>query len=1528
VAERNPSWLDYLTYATTSKRLPTPEVVPVAAPFDASLYSQEELRLMGQPDLAKQAERLERDVAQAGILGADIERPRGLLGYLKEGAAEAIDNPVVKGLFQAMSVIGATGRQIVNTVGTVAESEINPLVWLNNRMEEYTYGRVRTQQEREQSIDQKLQKVPGAADFSSFLTESLGVTPAKPAERPSVEKWVDDIKSYRGSGELYEELKLTQDAGILEKSWKLPAAFILDVQSAGGPRGFVRFGSNNLSRKNVGEVLGNQASDTFKTFAKRGVDETEKAFDDRATLFAAKVTRGNLNNRSSGVADVFEDEFGEKLGKEAFMSLPKDLRGGLGVGFYDSRIGNINAGGYATKAIVRALGMDPKLLGTKWNPIVGYQALKNNARVTQVGKFLNNIGLESTMWGAFVNASIKNATDEDLVYNYSQFMSKAARDPAGRIAEIIGEETLPVKAWLRDYDLMASDQKALYDRVNEFITDPKKLEGVTELDELDRMAMEYATLYRSIYDNIHARFVEEGLPVDYLNEFHPVIFDTQKLKKDGLKLNNIFFDAQGNSIADKLGFELGKKSDVTKPGYVNLPGRTYDPTKERSIFIVKVDNPDGTVGFRSAHIKEMQDQLLEAGMQPQYLKYLKSNPGEILGDYADRAAKVIARKKLTNELYQAGLAFRGNIPKITARYGERVEAIIAGMRPDQLDRLTTDFMRDETRFNEYVTQLNTRLAAAYDSADPAAVKQADAEIASFMTAMTKLGDVYIEKVMTPKALANYRKLLEAFDEAVDMGDATTAREFRKRIDEAKNDAMRIRDEGPRVRAATVESNVDRKAYEEYLDSVLGGVKRSSEELKQRYNLSDLGALDAEDVKKVALIPDELDGMIAGENLRESLGKWLRYNSRYELDDLTQTKIIDAFNAATQGFRTGATFGGGPGFVSRNGIGATSNNITVADANANSYADAQRAWWTRFTTDIALGPLETLRGKNAEDYLAKLITDGKLGDDAAALAKSDIIRLGKVSIDTVARIRKQTVIERLSTVKAKDYDGTLDILYETNIEAGVYDPYRSIAMYSGLKRDANLASMLNSDDDWISIRNDRKPLRAERIEVDVPLTKGKVKVSIKKPTFVTQRREGESTGAAFIRGAKATVIPTEEDPRSIFQKATEAYLNAGIDVKANGRTFNLRGVQLVRDMNQHMEEYHRGAAIAAGLRKYGTSPNGRKNAAALMRVAQFDYSNITEAERLLGRGVVNSFYTWMRYNIPLQFRLLVNQPGTFNTILEGWETVKGIIGDPNGDMYFMPEYAQEAFAFMLNPELQGDLEPLMSALGADPDNPIAVRLESPILDLNKYFTEGKGALPISVDAEEFASGMNPFIKAIIQVAAKRNLYTGRTYSREKVEAPLWYQAFSTVLGPIIPELRPEYDSAEGVWKVEEKWLDAIRTVLPSSTTTDRTTLPALEAVLESAGVKVNLSNEDEKLFTSILSKGLGAPVTTITPETEAGEVASRYRYAEDQILTTARRQRINEVKLREFVSKAEQNGMEVADIIRRGRALADSGYFAS
>jgi hypothetical protein len=1560
VAEKNPAWFNFLQGSTGRSGKVEPGYLGYNLPsrssglepidiVSAAPVTGLDARLQQNPDLEKQVNRLEQDRVQAAIVGADIERPKGILGWFQNTAAEAFDNPVARTVFQAISVFNAGRNQLVNAVAN-ANEDINPLNWLADRMDEFSYGRIRTDAEREQAIEGRLEKLPGqfvtgfagellpqetqkkidersratAQGFAKFAVENLGIDPTpKKAEDLSLDNFISDVKGMRGSGELLEEIKLTEDAGTLEKAWKLPLAFVFDMQSAFGARGPLRFGSNALSRSQLGAVLGNQADDSFRKYATRAADETEDAFNDRATLFATRVNAGQLNQRSRGVRQVYIDEFGEKAGKEAFDSIPKELKGGLGVGVFDARIGNLNAGGETVDAVARALGIDPKVFGTKWNPAVGYQSMKNNLRTTKAGRVLNNFGIESTAWGNWVNAVVKNKSDADLVDKYSQFMTKAARDPAGRLAELYDEDSLVVKAWLQDYNHMSTNSKALYDRVNEIIDDPMVISGKTELDELDRMAVNQSIEYRAIYDGIYARFLDAGLPVSYLNNFTPVLFDSAAIKKDGLgSFRNILVDKDGKSIAEKVGFSPATADDVTKPGLVNLPGKPYDPTKDRSIFITQITDVDGTVRTRAATTKEMRDTLLDAGMDPQYIKYIKTNPGEMLADYADRAIKAIAAKRLVNELRQAKVAFRGNIPVLNASY-DNFARVIDTLNPKQLQELTTEFLRDENSFTQYMKQVNDQLAKAYDSGDKTLILAADKQVKSTITAMERLGDVWVEKVMSPEKLAKYRGLLEDYNEALDIGDADTAAQIRVSIDREKRNAMTLREEGPRARKSTIADNVERKQFEEYMDTVLGVTGRSATELKRLYNLSDLGPLTADDIKGVGRIPDEFEGLIATESLRETLGKWLQYNARYELDEVTSAKIVKTLNAATQGFRTGATFGGGPGFVGRNGIGATFTNIIALDADILSYKDTQRVWWTRFTTDLALKPLEELTGSKADDYLARLITDGKLGEEAAALAKAEIIKLGKVSNDTVAKIRKQSIIDRLAKLKADGYDGNLDAVYEQGVIDGVYDPYQSIAAYAGLKRDPNAASLLNSDVDWISIRNDRKPIRQERVSIPLP---GGAKISVKKPTFIVKREEDESAGAAFIRGAKAAFTPTEQDPRSIFQRGTEAWLNAGFDVKANGRTFNFRGVQLVRDMNGHMEEYQRGAALSAGLRKYGTDAAGRKNAGIMMKAAQFDYSNLTEAERLIGR-LSYPFYTWLRYNLPLQIRLLVQQPGTFNTVIDGWDTVKGIFGDPNGDVYFMPEYAQEAFAFMINPELQDKLDPIITALGGDPENPLALRLESPILDLNKFILQGDGVIPVSPDVTELASGMNPFAKALIQVAANKNLYTGRTYSKEGVEAPKWYQAISTITSPFIPAMEPEWDVEDQVYKVNERWLDAIKTVLPTATTNDRTTLPMLEIALKSAGYDVNLSNEDEKLFTSILSKGLAAPVTTVTPQTEAGEVASRYRYAEDQILTTTRRQRMSQERVEEYVRNARKAGMLEADIIRRGRALAESGFFS-
>lgn len=1492
--EDTPPWLSFLEREQSSR-----PAEPLRLVTPGYTVSEEDARLQENENLKKQVDRLRRAETQAAIVGAETEKPKGLLGFFQRTAGAAIDNPVVKGIFQAMSVIGAGSKQVLNAIDTAVESDYNPLSWLADRMDEYTYGRVRTREEREQSIEQKLQQIPGAETAGRFATEQLGLQ-AGEYGRPSFQEFKQDVAGIRGGGEIIPEFKLTEDAGVLEKAWKLPAAFLYDVRSAGGPRGFVRFGSNAMTRKQVGESLGNAAEETFKKYAKQGADETAQAFDDRAKTFAANVIKGNLSNRSRGVRNVFEAEFGKEAGKEAFSALPKTLRGGLGVGPYDASIGNLNAGGYAVDAVARALRIDPKLFGTKWNPVVGYQSLKNNARERLIPQILNNIGIESPAWFNFIKAVNKNATDTDLTQAYKEFMTPAAKDPAGRVAEIFSEEVLPVKQLMNDFKQIRKTQPALYDRVVEMIDNPNVLAGKTELDEFDRQAKAYADNWREQFDNLAQRMIDEGVPMNYLNEYYPIIFNTRAMKDDGVDFTDIFTD----EVEKKLGFQIGKKKEVTQAGLVNVPGKGYDPTKDRNIFMEEITDVDGTLKARSSSFKEMRDKLREAGVDEKYIKYLKTDPAEVLADYATRSGKVIARRKLANELYRAGLLFRGVTPRVAVT-SKMVQDLITQMRPDQLERLTKDFMRDPARFDEYVGSVNDRLARAYDSGNPETIRQADLEIKSFIDALDRLGDVYVERVMTPNALANYRKLVDAFDEAVDMGDTKAADQLRKKIDQARRDAMKIREETARTRPATIEANVERKAFDDYVSSVLNVKKTSAGEIKSRYNLSNISPLTGDDIKGVARIPDELAGTLASENLNQRLGEWLRYNSRFALDVDTSNKIRDAFNAATQGFRTQATFGRGPGFVVRNAIGAIFNNILVAGVNAVDYTDAHRIWWTRLTTDLALDPLDTLTGKDAEDYLAKLVEKGKLNPDAAALARADIISNAKVKTETVAKIKKQMNIERLGKFKVDGQDYTLADAYETGIEGGVTDPLKSVAGFSGLKRDENLASLLDSDVDWISIRNDRKPIRAKVEKVIIPGTN--IKVSVNKPTNPLR--------------------PTDEDPRSVFQRATEAYMNVGFDVKTGKRTYNLRPVQLVADFNRNTEEYHRMAAILSGLRQYGNTTGGRQNAITNMKLAQFDYSNLSEQERLFGRSAL-PFYTWMRNNIPLQIRLLVNQPGTFNTVLEGWDTVKGIFGDENGDMYFMPEYLQETFAFMINPELQEKLGPLMSVLGSDPSNPMAVRLESPILDINRYLTVGgEGQLPVGADFEEVLSGSNPIAKAFIQLIAEKNLYTGRNYSSEGVEAPLWYTTLTSVVGNVYPDMKPEYDVDEGVYKVNERWLDFFKTAIPSVTTVDRTVAPAFEAALEAIGIKVNLSNEEERLLTSLMSSGLGVPVSTVTPEVEAGEVAARYRYAEDQILSTARGKRMSADRVAEFVRNADRAGMAEDEIIRRGQALAESGFFS-
>jgi hypothetical protein len=326
----------------------------------------------------------------------------------------------------------------------------------------------------------------------------------------------------------------------------------------------------------------------------------------------------------------------------------------------------------------------------------------------------------------------------------------------------------------------------------------------------------------------------------------------------------------------------------------------------------------------------------------------------------------------------------------------------------------------------------------------------------------------------------------------------------------------------------------------------------------------------------------------------------------------------------------------------------------------------------------------------------------------------------------------------------------------------------------------------------------------------------------------------------------------------------------------------------------------------------------------MRAAQFDYSNLTEKERLIGRLVL-PFYTWTRYNIPLQIRVLASQPQSYNTILQGWDTVKDILGDENGDMYFIPSYLREAYGFAVAPEIQQKLAPLMVALGADPNDPIIARLESPILDINKFFTtQGPLGVP-GVDISQFTSGSNPIAKGIIQFVAKKNLFTGKSYNDKGVDAPQWYINISNAIGSVVPSAKPIVDPQTGVLKVDERWLDFFKTTVPTFQTVDRTVAPAVDAAFSAIGIDTNFSGSGDKFFTSIASSGLGLPVSTLTPEAQAGEVVSRYRDIESKI--TRNLGRVDEYKLRTFVKEAQDAGWSEDEITKIGKFMLEQGQFA-
>jgi len=601
------------------------------------------------------------------------------------------------------------------------------------------------------------------------------------------------------------------------------------------------------------------------------------------------------------------------------------------------------------------------------------------------------------------------------------------------------------------------------------------------------------------------------------------------------------------------------------------------------------------------------------------------------------------------------------------------------------------------------------------------------------------------------------------------------------------------------------------------------------------------------------LPKELAELHGERKLVESINRRLLLQSGGKGADLLENEIMESFDEFLQAWRIFATFGKFLGFVSRNAIGAIQNNVLFLNATGADHAVGAYITKTDTLLDRSLTPFANLsRADLSAKKLDSMVAKGKVKPEYEAMMRKDIEERGYVTTPTVAAVKRGMLKDTLEKKTMKGTDISYWDVYETSVQGKVFDQYTILPTMQGTRPDQDEAVGI------MPVDPDRFVVRTDRIGED----------------------------------------------RKPLQRLSEFGLNLGVTVPADiaGRSVRLEipffSLRYTRSANQRAEEFARTSAIAAGLRNYGKGEGGKKSAILGMRASQFDYSDLSEVERTIFRRIM-PFYTWSKNNVPAQLRVLLNDPTRVQRNLAGWEAVRNVFADENGDAVIVPDYVSEMYGFVLDEDIRKQLlEDKPAWLQEMFKNPIGVATGglSPTTELERW-TAGPGGIATQ------AALSNPLSKAALQFLFEKDLWTDRDY--RDVEAPGWYSKFAGLVDKASPggaKLGIYIDDKTGKEMVNEKWLAQVRTLMPMVGTLEKNGLGVLDIFIESAtGKPSNLSGlADSKSGTSILSSLTGLTTVAITPEVQSGQLKSDLRNKKDIIGRIAGNQGISEEKLNKLI----------------------------
>lgn len=319
------------------------------------------------------------------------------------------------------------------------------------------------------------------------------------------------------------------------------------------------------------------------------------------------------------------------------------------------------------------------------------------------------------------------------------------------------------------------------------------------------------------------------------------------------------------------------------------------------------------------------------------------------------------------------------------------------------------------------------------------------------------------------------------------------------------------------------------------------------------------------------------------------------------------------------------------------------------------------------------------------------------------------------------------------------------------------------------------------------------------------------------------------------------------------------------------------------LSENSEVFLRASTFSAGLRRYGSDATAAELSGLLVKATQFDYQDMSDFERKYVRQIA-PFYIWTKNNVPFQFRNLFANPGKVNMALRSLEKIQDSIGQEEDSYYnqYLPGWVKEQMGF--------------ASTMRSGDNPLALSLNLPLADLNRYVVI-PDSLPTSPTAarqmlgavvsgtrDDAVGSLNPFIKTGIESITGTSTFTGSKFT-DQPAGPI-YSLLS-----VLPGIPDTYiDPETGQRMTSGFGQSQVRNLLPIVGQGDR---------LIPFGQQ---GNNKERVFgnwMSQLTSGLPVSVSaTVTNSQMTGELKSRNRDLEQIIKLEARKRGLTTDEIRD------------------------------